>query len=72
MAPSTKVERRIRWSGLLIAAGLVVQVLTLVRLHPLAFVVFLSVACPLMVAGVVLFLWTVVRPPAEYPAATGP
>jgi hypothetical protein len=63
MAPVTKLEKRLRWSGLLIAAGLAVQLVTLMRLHPLAFVVFLCVACPLMATGIVLFLWTVVHPP---------
>jgi hypothetical protein len=70
MAPVTKLERRLRWSGLLIAAGLVVQLITLTRLHPLAFIVFLSVACPLMVAGIVLFLWTVVLPPHGHPVVS--
>lgn len=65
MAPTTRLERRLRWSGTLIATGLLVQVLTLLRLHPLAFVVFVVAACPLMAAGVVLFLWTIVHPPHD-------
>jgi hypothetical protein len=65
MAPHTRLEKRLRWSGVLIAAGLVVQVLTLLRLHPLAFVVFIGIACPLMLAGVVMFLWTIVHPPHD-------
>jgi hypothetical protein len=67
MAPVTKLEKRLRWAGVLIAAGLVVQVLTLLRLHPIAFVVFLGVACPLMAAGIVLFLWTIVDPAGRHP-----
>jgi hypothetical protein len=54
------IERRIRWSGLLIGAGLVVQMLTLLWTHPLAFVVFLLIGCPLVGAGVLLYLYSLV------------
>lgn len=64
MTTRTILERRLHRAGVLIAAGLVLQLLTL-RLHPLAFVVFLGVACPLVVAGMVLFLWTIVSHPTE-------
>jgi hypothetical protein len=50
------LERRLRWAGVLIALGLIVQSITLAVLHPLAFVGFIVIACPLMGAGVVLFL----------------
>lgn len=52
------IERRIRWSGLLIGAGLVVQLLSLLKVHPLAFVVFLLVGCPLVGAGILLYLYS--------------
>jgi hypothetical protein len=54
------VERRIRWSGLLIVVGLVLQMLTLPWTHPLAFVCFLLVGCPLVAAGMLLFLYSIV------------
>lgn len=54
------IERRIRWSALLIGAGLVVQVLSLLKIHPLAFVIFLLVGCPLVGAGVLLYLYSLV------------
>jgi hypothetical protein len=63
----TTLEKRLRWAGLLIALGLFVQMVTLWRVHPLAFVAFILVACPLIGAGVILFLFTIVRggtPPA--------
>jgi hypothetical protein len=50
------VERRIRWAGVLVAAGLLVQIATLMPLHPLAFVAFLVIGCPLLGAGILLFL----------------
>jgi len=54
------LERRIRWSGLLIGAGLVIQLLSLLKIHPLAFVTFLLVGCPLVGAGVLLYLYSLV------------
>ena len=57
-APS--IERRIRWSGILVVAGLVVQMLTLLWTHPLTFVCFIVVGCPLVGAGILLFLYSLV------------
>ncbi len=58
-APS--IERRIRWSGILVVAGLIVQMLTLLWTHPLAFVCFIVVGCPLVGAGILLFLYSLVQ-----------
>jgi len=55
------VEARLRWAGVLITLGLIAQVATLWKVHPLAFVAFLFVACPLTAAGVLLFLFTIVK-----------
>jgi hypothetical protein len=57
---ATSIERRIRWSGMLIVVGLVLQMLTLPWTHPLAFVCFLLVGCPLVAAGMLLFLYSIV------------
>jgi len=51
-----KIEARLRRASVLIAAGLLVQVLTFLMRRPLAFVVFLGIGCPLVAGGVVLFL----------------
>lgn len=51
-------ERRIRWASLLVGAGLLVQLGSLLVLHPLAFVAFLAIGCPLMAAGIVLYLFS--------------
>ena len=59
MDPSV-TERRIRWASLLVGAGLVVQLASLLVVHPLAFVAFLMVGCPLMAAGIVLYLFSLV------------
>ena len=58
MAPS--IERRLSWAGGLVAAGLVVEIAVSTWVHPLAFVTFALVACPLVAAGMLLFLWAIV------------
>ncbi len=54
------IERRIRRAAVMIGAGLLLQALTLLRVHPLAFVVFLMVGCPLIVVGVAFYLLSLV------------
>jgi hypothetical protein len=55
------VERRLLWAGSLVASGLAVELAVSGWLHPLAFVAFLCLACPLVVAGMLAFLWAIVR-----------
>ncbi|HTR48603.1 MAG TPA: hypothetical protein VMM16_14570 [Verrucomicrobiae bacterium] len=57
MAPNS-IERRIRWSGILIGAGLIIQMLSLLWTHPLAFVAFLLIGCPLVAAGILFYLYS--------------
>ena len=59
------IERRIRRASFLIGTGLLVQLGSLLLLHPLAFVAFLAVGCPLMLGGIVLYLLSVI--PATKP-----
>jgi hypothetical protein len=40
--------------------GLLVQLASLLIVHPLAFVAFLMIGCPLMAAGIVLYLFSLV------------
>ena len=53
------IEGRIKWASLLVAAGQLVQVLAQLRIHPLSFVAFLVIGCPLVAAGSVLYLASV-------------
>ena len=53
-------ERRIRWASRLVGAGLLVQLASLLIVHPLAFVAFLIIGYPLMAAGIVLYLFSLV------------
>jgi hypothetical protein len=50
------MARRLRISSLLIAAGLLVQIASMMILHPLSFVSFLAIRCPLIGTGVIYFL----------------
>jgi hypothetical protein len=57
---ATIMERRIRWSGLLIVVGLLLQMVTLPLTHPLAFIGCLFLGCPLVAAGMLFFLYSLV------------
>ena len=56
------IESRLVWAGSLVVAGLIVEIASSTWNHPLAFVAFLVVACPLVVLGMLLFLWALVAP----------
>lgn len=58
--PSSIIESRIRLAGVLVGVGLVIQMLTLLWIQPLAFVAFLVLGCPILAAGVLLFLYSLV------------
>ena len=55
-----RLERRLRVAGVLIILGLVVEVLSLVRIHPLAFLSFMFIGGAFLVAGVALYLYSLV------------
>jgi hypothetical protein len=55
------VERRIRVAAILVLLGLAIEAITLWVLHPLSFVAFASVGVLLIVAGIVVFLLTLLR-----------
>jgi hypothetical protein len=54
------IERHLEWAAGLITAGLVVEIAVSKWTHPLAFVTFAVVACPLVAIGMLLFLWSLV------------
>jgi len=55
---SITIEKRIRWSGVLVIIGLLVQILSMSWSHPLAFMAFLIFGCPLTLSGVLLYLFS--------------
>jgi hypothetical protein len=59
------VEHRVRLAGFLIAVGLIIQLMTFIWIHPLAFIGFAVIGCPLVAAGVLIFLYSLVshQPP---------
>ena len=61
--PDNRMEQRVRRASLIVAIGLIIQAFTAIIVHPLAFVAFLTVGCPVMVAGVLYFLLGLVSAP---------
>jgi hypothetical protein len=59
----TGIEKRLRWASLLIAVGLATQLISFIWIHPLAFIAFAAVSCPLVAAGILLFLYSLVSLP---------
>lgn len=60
------MEAKLRRSGLLVALGLLLQFLSLLPLHPLAFIAFVGLGVPIMLLGVlyyVMSLLTHTEPP---------
>ena len=55
------LARRLQLSGLLIATGLGVELATLFWNHPVSFFLFAVPGAGLMSAGMLLYLWSVVR-----------
>ncbi len=54
------IERRLRISALLIALGLLVEGLSLIRIHPLAFLSFMFIGGAFLVAGIAIYLYSLV------------
>lgn len=66
-----KIDIRIRRAGMIVALGLVIQILTLIPLHPLAFVCFAALGIPLTALGVGYFLLALVSHTEPVANATG-
>ena len=54
------LERRLRISGVLIVLGLIIEALSLVRIHPLAFLSFMFLGGGFLVAGIATYLYSLV------------
>jgi len=59
-APEQRMTRYLRISGVLIILGLLVEALSLIRIHPLSFLAFMFIGGGLLAAGVVTFLYSLV------------
>jgi hypothetical protein len=54
------MERRLRISGILIVLGLLVEALSLIRIHPLAFLGFMFVGGGFLIVGITIYLYSLV------------
>jgi hypothetical protein len=54
------VEKRLRLAAVFTCLGLLVQLITLFRIHPLAFMAFILIGCPLVLVGILLYLYSIV------------
>jgi uncharacterized membrane protein YczE len=65
----SKIEKRIRLAGILLIAGLLVELATLRWSHPTAFLFFLLLGGALMAFGIAIYLLSIVsaenRPSTE-------
>jgi hypothetical protein len=57
---STRIERRIRLAGILLIAGLLVELVTLRWSHPTAFLLFLLLGGAFMALGIAIYLFSLV------------
>ena len=60
-----KIESRLRQSALIISIGLSIELLSLIPLHPLAFMGFVGLGVPFIAVGVVLFLLALLNQSGE-------
>ncbi len=56
----TKIERRIRLAGIMLIAGLLVELVTLRWSHPTAFLFFLLLGGALLALGIVIYLLSII------------
>lgn len=66
------MERQIRRSALLVTIGLIVALVSLLINHPLAFIMFLGVAVTMIAAGMLTYLFALVREPSTSIRSTPP
>jgi len=57
---ANRLQGRLRLSGILIVLGLLVEGLSLVRIHPLAFLVFMFVGGGFLIVGIAVYLYSLV------------
>ncbi len=56
----SSIDRRVRIAAALVGAGLLVETLVLRGVHPSAFLIFVFAGIPLVAAGVLVFLYSLV------------
>jgi hypothetical protein len=61
MLNSNTLERRLQFAGSLLILALLVEALTVLWTRPVAFVVFVGLSGVLFAAGILLYLYSLVR-----------
>lgn len=59
---SEYISKRLRFAGLCIIPGLLVQGMSLLWNHPLSFLAFLGLGGSLLAIGIGVYLWSLVSP----------
>lgn len=72
MPQNGPANQRLRTSGVLVIAGLLVEALCLVWSKPIAFVVLVCIGGALIGLGVLLFLYSLVSSPIQPTNSSGP
>jgi len=63
MMSTSRTEKRIRFAGICLAIGLVIEALCLLWATPIAFIVFVAMGGLLMLIGLVVYLYATVSAP---------
>jgi hypothetical protein len=66
------VQRALQFSGVLILVGLLTEIVTLVWEKPLAFLVFVGLGGGLVIAGILVYLYSLVAAASGTTPATHP
>jgi hypothetical protein len=61
MLNAKPLERRLQFAGSLLILGLLIEALTVLWTRPVAFVVFVSLGGVLFAAGILLYLYSLVK-----------
>lgn len=61
----SRIESRLRAASVLVGAGLLVALVSMLWNHPLSFMLFLFAGMPLCAGGAILYLLTIVRSPND-------
>lgn len=65
MFSASQSEKRVRFAGICLATGLLIEALCLLWATPIAFVVFVAIGGLLMFIGLVVYLYAAVSTPAS-------
>ena len=64
MLNTSQSEKRMRFAGICLAVGLLIEALCLMWATPIAFIVFVAIGGLLIFTGLVVYLYSVVSTPA--------